>query len=109
MSNHTPGPWFGMLVETDKADHFHISSPTGEICDLPMRKHSTLPPSLERARVESDARLIASAPELLDLAKDALAQIEKMDFSCSANWNCSLKTNAVLLLNVAIAKAEGIQ
>jgi hypothetical protein len=50
---------------------------------------------------------VCHTPELLDLAKDALAQLEKMDFSLSANWNGSIKTNVALLLSHAIAKAEG--
>lgn len=46
-------------------------------------------------------------PEVVDLIQAALDQLEKMDFTCSPNWNGSLKTNASLLLACAISKALG--
>lgn len=56
---------------------------------------------------EANARLMSAAPELLERCENALEQLEKMDFTCSANWNGSLKTNVALLLKNAIAKAKG--
>jgi hypothetical protein len=39
----------------------------------------------------------------VELLKEALSQLEKMDFTLSPNWNGSIKTNVALLLEGAIA------
>lgn len=96
MQKHTPGPW-----EISGNSFDVMTSQTGHgIATV----HNW---NKKDGENNANARLIAAAPELLDLAKEALAQLEKMDFTLSANWNGSLKTNIRLLLSAAIAKAEG--
>lgn len=94
MAKHTPGPWEFNPVYDKMRNCLVVDNAKGNI-------------QVRTDNITADARLIAAAPELLALAKEALAQLEKMDFTCSANWNGSLKTNIALLLNAAIAKAEG--
>jgi len=46
-------------------------------------------------------------PEIIELTKEALNQTSKLDFTLSANWNGSIKTNIAQLLTAIIAKVEG--
>lgn len=92
-TKHTPGPWRKVKCQCgfEGCNQYFVE---------PIR-------GTDGRFSEADADLVVAAPELLDLAKEALAQLEKMDFTLSANWNGSLKTNIGLLLSAAIAKAEG--
>lgn len=121
---HTPGPWqqggFGTIYGPGITPNTGPQLETATcVCKVePTNGHMRF---VDSEQAKANARLIAAAPEtaaerdrlkeinkeLLDLAKEALNQLEEMDFSCSANWNGSLKTNVSLLLNAAIAKAEG--
>ena len=83
MANHTPGPWFSTwITNINKDEYFHISSPvakgTGGICDLPTYQYGNLPPSLVIKEREANARLIASAPELLEVLKNLIADWERV-------------------------------
>ena len=104
-SKHTPGPWFYAWVG-ENGDHFlHISSPTGEICDLPMFRYGDLPPSMVNATREANARLIASAPELLEALKAVsnAANVCAAKDEANANYWFAIQRQ----VNQAIAKAEG--
>ena len=117
-SQLTPGPW---RVEKEKSPGlipktFQVFGGQRNndkkmfIADCGLHNYSKANARLIAAALKTAAerdRLREINKELLDLAKEALNQLEKMDFSCSANWNGSLKTNVSLLLNAAIAKAEG--
>ena len=71
MSKHTPAPW--ILIRRDKRHHPGIitighDATEKDICELDA--------SGDDAEGEANARLIAAAPELLDLAKRFLARFE---------------------------------
>lgn len=90
MSTHTPGPW--QITRDKKYDQQRISSG-----DLPVAV----------TRAEANARLIAVAPDLLDLAKDIagldhcyLAQGDKALQQALREWKAAARA--------AIAKAEGV-
>ena len=121
-NKHTPGPWFYAWVG-ENGDHFlHISSPTGEICDLPMFRYGDLPPSMVNATREANARLIASAPELLEALKE-IRQAEKRireyyqaieagTYLPDENKIANIIVDQVLAsekADKAIAKAEGLE
>lgn len=59
MSSYTPGPW--RIHRGDAAHHFNVSGQTNVVRNV---------------RKESDARLIAAAPKLLELCQRALLEIE---------------------------------
>lgn len=86
MSKHTPGPW----------DYFTRQDIYGE--------NISIIQSVEGYRIaeeiveEADARLIATAPELLEACKIALEAVEN-----PANWNIKAR----IALTTVIAKAEG--
>lgn len=63
MSQHTPGPWH--LVQFDDESVSIIIGPSGDdrICEM----HSNTEPESEK---DANARLIASAPDLLAALKD---------------------------------------
>lgn len=60
---HTPGPWT-IRVATASIPTIHVSSSRGHLA------------SVFGARHVQDARLIAAAPELFDIAKEALGLAE---------------------------------
>jgi hypothetical protein len=103
ITKHTPGPW--RLGQQRFTDFVMIEGPKGQVTGWKQEMIGEVCWVSEEDK--ANARLIAAAPELLDLAKEALAQLEKMDFTLSANWNGSIKTNVALLLDAVIAKAEG--
>lgn len=103
---HTPGPWFHTWLSDENSgnpDYIHISAPstlgTAGICDLPMFQYGDLPPSMVDKQREANARLIASAPELLEALK-----IITGDFISS---HVIAYTEAMARAKSAIAKAEG--
>ncbi len=97
MSNHTPGPWkFGDLSrEVVASDGTSISAPPEDCghCE----------------HWESDARLIAAAPELLEAAKRLVRQHEKMRTWDQGDWRAvlSIAREMDTEFRAAIAKAEG--
>lgn len=98
-TKHTPGPW--------EIDYNDSSNPIIGADKQVVARVAHLAAWRHPLEAEANARLIAAAPELLDLAKSALEELGKMDFTLSANWNGSIKTNVALFLEKAIAKAEG--
>lgn len=87
MSKHTPGPW--KIEEQRFPPGEKITSSERNICFFP---DSGFGQGLEGA---ANANLIAAAPELLEAAKFALAQLKPE------------QTEAISLLKGAIGKAEG--
>jgi hypothetical protein len=77
MSKHTPGPWG---IESDKFSLIWIGPmrPDGiKVADIVVRlDHGSDYRPEYNARQEANAKLIAAAPELLQLAKDLLEQVE---------------------------------
>ena len=64
-TRHTPGPW-AIEADADKAglhplhDNRHVTARTGIVCDL-----------RDQPAQAADARLIAAAPDLLKVAREA--------------------------------------
>jgi hypothetical protein len=98
---HTPGPWDAECI-TDGA--WEIKSdpqqgPWKAVCDVKANRLGEA--AVTNDESESNARLIAAAPEMLEACKVALAESEAAnDTSPSA---CHLR----YVLRAAIAKAEG--
>jgi hypothetical protein len=98
MSKHTPGPWHWDDGEV-KDDMPRLMSPSGTVCHfgrfIEYYPYEGDPPS------DADARLIASAPDLLSVCKELAAS--------AAYWgDYDVPLGIVDRLNAAIAKAEGI-
>jgi len=87
MSKYTPGPW--------KQEGYRLFANQFAKPEYPI--HAPKRGLIAKSFKEEDARLIASAPELLEALKDLLAD-EGEDFIRSRFWD---KARA------AIAKAEG--
>lgn len=85
MSKHTPGPWH--------LDGHEVHA--GDGCEF----ITTFDPRTEVGT--ANARLIASAPDLLMIAKHAYALLSNLDMLPS------LKEPALEMYRAAIAKAEG--
>lgn len=104
-TQHTPGRWYACKSDGNK---ICIRQPL----DCGFRRIAHLNAGTAAGYVPEDyanAQLIAAAPELLEALEDALTQTAKLDFSLSANWNGSIKTNIALILENAIAKAKGMK
>ena len=102
---HTPGQWsmreryIRILDSTVTMDVFAITAHSGDdtICEIPMGDNSV---------AESNARLIAAAPELFEACRDALHQISTdsdLETVTGADKYKTIETG----LRAAIAKAEG--
>lgn len=98
---HTPGPWTVSEHADDAAQGLpaygilHLAGQYGQVEIIPTR---TL--------AESDARLIAAAPDLLEAAK---AMLFEHPYACRTNQPaCKAGTCADHKLRAAIAKAEGL-
>ncbi len=87
MSAHTPGPWTWNNYDTMRGANGRIVFQHSE--------HQGEPPS------QADARLIATAPELLAVAKTCAESLER----CEVCGHYPHATGCVLI--AAIAKAEG--
>jgi hypothetical protein len=85
MSKHTDGPWKRRSIP---GHLFEVSSETGEMV---FRIRGGMMPVLE------DARLIETAPELLDVLKQVLMKVDGLDMPAEL-WE---RAHAV------VAKAEG--
>jgi hypothetical protein len=88
MRKHTPGPWFAASEGSYKVAS--VTSNTGIYAD-------TLP---EAAQIAADARLIASAPDLLDALK-RISEFRLQDFM----GPCHMAMECVAVAKSAIAKA----
>lgn len=87
---HTPGPWELRTLEDD--------SPTIVVCDAKEEEICCVHYGYLRYENESNARLIATAPDLLEAAKLAMVQV----FLANGSENTAYKA-----LEAAINKAEG--
>lgn len=93
-AQHTPGPWFN----TSQGD-----TPVGEVMDRPLDSGVTLHISVSGPNAKADARLIATAPELLEALKDAILWIVAL----STSDNSCEPAADVGDLEAVIAKATG--
>ncbi len=90
---HTPGPW--------RVKH------GGDICSVPgkvavccLLKHATGPRRMSDDEVKANARLIESAPDMLDALQQALEVMEEVYID-------EAMSGTVSLLKAAIRKATG--
>lgn len=89
---HTPGPW--TISDALPAGRYSLRDARGLlVATLPNHEES----ALRQSENQSNARLIAAAPELLAACHEAFSE------TCSDNRNQDL----IDLLDAAIAKAEG--
>ena len=93
MTNHTPGPWH----KTASDAHGYVYADNGT-CIAPFCEHSAEKMDVERS---ANARLIAAAPELLELAQAFLSYLEDKSNSERRRLACIAGARA------AIAKATG--
>jgi hypothetical protein len=102
MSEYTPGPWrvVGEDGTAEKHPQYAIESPFGEVaiivsenCDID-------------AQVAADARLIASAPELLAACERQVANIERW-LETGVPADAAESKSIYDQMKAAIAKAEG--
>jgi hypothetical protein len=104
-ASHTPGPW-KCPIETDRqvSDkgrlNLFVSRDTADEPTIAVVQSTRNEVSYEEA--ESNARLIASAPELLEAAKQAVTNL-----SGAMEFKSPTVRAAIAFLNAAIAKAEG--
>ena len=111
-TTHTPGPWtwerarasltFG-TVPSDK-HRYAIGTPLGEL-------FSGVELGISSEEADANARLIAAAPDLLEAAKEALAEFISNGHAAADGWPCNSTGCAVCdagkTLRAAIRKAEG--
>jgi hypothetical protein len=100
LMKHTPGPWKRIAIGKRQV----ISSGHGWLVEIPKRGEPET--ELQAKRLEADYDLMAAAPELLQVAKDALheAHIQEGFASDKLRWSA-----LVASLEDAIAKAEGLE
>jgi hypothetical protein len=91
MAGHTPGPW--RASKSPKDGWF--------IVDRDDHLAHNLLYGLPDAELEANARLMAAAPELLALCREALAAVEALDEEYPSDDRLAARIAA------AIAKAEG--
>lgn len=97
-TQHTPGPWAAFI------------NPITGRGNISLDPHGSCKPLLSHAVSGADARLIAAAPELLEVARAFEAARELwIPADCDAEHSSELMSLHVLLNKVtaAIAKAEG--
>lgn len=96
IARHTPGPWF---IDVERGFPMPVQEKDGiEICRIGGNSLCTDDPG----EAEANARLIAAAPKLLAIAKDALDYLQDQLGSCDPGCECLLHP-----LAAAIGKAEG--
>ena len=111
-AKHTPGPWDynyrckgHKLGHSDKGVPFawlNLDAPS-HIGGMKISTHASMP--LEE--LEANARLIAAAPELLSVARDAIECIEALESELAIHSGYRCDHLMVDCLRAAIAKAEG--
>jgi len=104
-SKHTPGKW----QVTKGSSHVFVNEGTGHdgvICKMSDRS-SPLQWAADAASEENsaNARLIASAPALLEACKEALSAIGAMPCTCNEDRDCQ-RCHANRKIKTAIAQAE---
>ena len=95
-TGHTPGPWEVLLHRFEAKRPFYKVAAGDEVvtvADVPQHP-------LDPWNAEANARLIASAPEMLEALDACLSELE--------DWNFGHESSeGQLLARAAIAKAEG--
>lgn len=99
MTEHTPGPWRYQRGNKQNPLNGCVCAPDGTLMHLT---------AVMNKRDESDARLIAAAPELLEALKDAEFLLRKVSINWreAASMADSMKRSAEDA-RAAIAKARG--
>ena len=99
MSKHTPGPWL-----IDSRCSTHVVALTRPICSAGGYANNSVPSDDLASENNANARLIAAAPEMLDMLTEAHNQIEylseKFGETGTSNTMCAR-------IRHLIAKAEG--
>jgi hypothetical protein len=98
-TNRTPGPWrykhVDYLVDNDNG--------TYEVTNSDSKYHYWIAHTLK----ESDARLIAAAPDLLEAAKLTVLAFNRANTDDDTNWLGDDEHEAWTALSKAVDKAEG--
>lgn len=96
--NYTPGPWkYVTNVGPTKA---LITEDDGStIVELRL--------NVRDSRLEANARLIAAAPELLEVCKDALESLRRLPYDWQPGRPVAYRVTIMQELEKAIAKAQG--
>jgi TPP-dependent trihydroxycyclohexane-1,2-dione (THcHDO) dehydratase len=102
MSKHTPGPWTVAADPDSENDVYYAVFAEDEISDARFEDDFIAVTNLNHANNEANARLIASAPELLEALRTALKGWE-VEFEYLAKRTPEWVTQA----RAAIAKATG--
>ena len=92
MSAHTPGPW-NVKADQSEANHFAVVLPKGGLQGDAIIAH---------CRCEANARLMAAAPDLLNVLKD----IKESGLLCLHSTNQGTGETFHTEICAAIAKAE---
>jgi len=104
-SKYTPGPWDwpkgSITVRGPKPENI-------KICDMSSVVATCPPYSLSVSEQEANARLIAAAPELLDVASRWISCLTSLaEGNPSKHYRGLLQTTIMHDMKQAIAKAEG--
>ena len=97
---HTPGPWF---IDGMGNDPHCLAITAGDQIDGPEFQRED---KIAEVHTESDARLIAAAPDLLEVARETIAAYETMRDGEPTGHLWPDPSHIVKARN-AIAKAEG--
>lgn len=97
MSKHTPGPWVAIEAKLGAVKHWIIAEKQYNGFQIA----STATDEVEQG--EANARLIAAAPELLEMAKHALADLDAEAGRKGHEFCVQTRRE----LRFVIAKAEG--
>lgn len=101
MTAHTPGPWVITPHPTPNVDVFGV----GEVMDDKETQYA-LSHTICYQNAEANARLIAAAPELLDVAQRSAAALVSAGVESNASSDNPLEWLLHMTL-AAIAKAKG--
>ena len=104
-TKHTPGPWYvdpdnpTMILDAPLATAKEIVAQCGVSAKLGIARHISI------ASSQANARLIATAPELLEALKEARRWMSGIPAENGAT--CETKAQMSDMVDAAIAKAEG--
>ena len=99
---HTPGPWFVRLTDSTKTN-YTVEKVTGDLRSIIAGSNAACLCEEHGGDVLSNARLIASAPDLLNILKDAARMLGTLT---GENLAVYARTFSVLAEDV-IRKAKG--
>ena len=106
---HTPGPWCATegIFEYDGRLHRVIAQDASVAEGIHVPVAAALQNGDGEAQRDANARLIAAAPDLLSVAKDAIEVIEALESNLGSAVGYKCDNLMVGCLRAAIAKAEG--